>query len=207
MKLDELSKPIINKKISKAVNDYYHERLKDGNYVDMDDVRNLNSSLKKFGWNNIGFGSFSIVYENPKKNYVLKVNKTQDTGYALFVNLIRKYPNKHFPKISDLKRMEIDGSLYYIYLIEKLSEFIHPYAYSIANGLNIIAKYNPAPKYFYSYMNENQIKFLLKQPELIKAARILGKHHGRHFMDIHKQNIMVRNDGTLVIIDPYAVFD
>lgn len=43
----------------------------------------LDSFLKQKGFEVIGKGSFSSVYENPKFDYILKVFSEKDTGYIL----------------------------------------------------------------------------------------------------------------------------
>ena len=76
-----------------------------------------------------------------------------------------------------------------------LSKFIDLIACDYKKTLTNIFKYN------YPYKTPN---FLLNHPELVKAARIVGKYHLDHWLDIHSKNIMQREDGTIVITDPYS---
>ena len=64
--------------------------------------------------------SFSSVYENDKKNFVLKVTNRPDPEYQRYVDVIKKFDNKHFPKISNMKKLDINCRDYYVYAIEKL---------------------------------------------------------------------------------------
>jgi len=54
-------------------------------------------------------------------------------GYEKYVDLIHKYRNKHFPRITDMKVLKIGRENYYVYLIEKLYKIKEPTASNYAN--------------------------------------------------------------------------
>jgi len=152
-------------------------------------------------------GYYSTVYSNPKKSYVLKVNDRQDTAYAQYVSLIKKYNNKHFPKISDLKFIEVNGGRYYIYLIEKLDDVRS----EMKHLANVFSEIIDCPYSSLTFFNTShtQLDYLKQNPELVTALRIIGKfkHNIKNpyiSNDMHGGNIMQRKDGTIVITDPYA---
>jgi len=127
MRLDEYSKPRVPVKVFKVVDDEVRTSSSS---------LNMDQKLEKLGWEFFNGGSFAAVYTNPKKPYILKINKQPDKAYAYYVSIIRKLHNKHFPKISDLKFIEVNGGRYYIYLIEKLHKA--KYGVAIASRLDFI---------------------------------------------------------------------
>jgi len=204
MRLDEYSKPIIPKKFYKTVNDSYVNKKFE--------PYEMKDKLETLGWYETGKGAYSDVYENKNKPYVLKLNTSPDSAYNYYVQSIKKYHNKHFPKISDLKFMELGGKRYYIYLIETLLPIDGAYG-----GLeHMLVRYlekimiNPSARISDFAFPEREKNYFKKNPDLVKAARIVGKnklnYKGEEFMylDIHFGNIMKRNDGTIVITDPYV---
>jgi len=211
LRLDEYSNPIIPKKFSKITTDRFRGDASEWM---------MTVKLRELGWTRLGKGSFATVYENYKKPFILKVTDLQDSSYAYYVSMIRKFHNKHFPKISDLKFIEVEGKKYYIYLIEKLKSLkkdMKPIIYflgAVAHAYNatmkdIINDFNSAN---YKPVRKEVLYYLRKNPELVKAARIVGKYKDKStingiFLDMHSLNMMQREDGTIVISDPYASFE
>ena len=198
MKLFELQK-ILPKNITKPVFSYWKSKAP---YAARSTLEN---TLKKLGWtpptfNSYDSGANSMVFANPKKSFVIKINKFPDKGYARFVEVIHEHPNKHFPKISAMKSLKMGKCIYYVYLIEKLKPIknSNKYADEIEQVINYytgsleeIFRFSKIPK------------FLSANPNLVKAARLVGKY-GKNDIDMHEGNIMQRTDGTIVIIDPYC---
>jgi hypothetical protein len=229
MLLDELYKPKIGKNVSGAVNQYYANRYSDTPVDKEENLNWLNEKLSKLGWKPLSLtASYSNVYENPKKNYVLKVNKQEDKGYDRFVQLTRRVRNKHFPKISDRQEFSFGNKEYkftqhtfYAYLIEKLQPIPEPYNENYAvfiSSIAVIYQYEMNPSYsllreilFRDYLWDDQsradaVKFIQDNPDIVKAAAILGNalKYYKINLDLHDKNIMQRADGTVVIIDPYV---
>ena len=190
-------------KIPDSLHKNYNQSVKAG--VGYGFRPSFQDKLSNLGWNELGDGLYSTVYTNPKKSYVLKVNKISDLGFESFAQFVKKHPNKHFPKIGDVKKVRYSKENYYIYCIEKLYP-INPYstARSIANAIDI-AFYrwdgNSVKDSFKG--NGRYIKFFQQHPSLLSAIKLLVNKFGEN-NDIHPDNIMQRKDGTIVIIDPYA---
>jgi len=171
---------------------------------------NMEAALKKLGWNCEAEGYFSSVWVNDNKPFVLKINEQPDRGYAHFVSVVKKHRNKHFPVISDQKEMEIAGRKYYIYMIEKLKPI--NYLAAAREYLNIFSKVIrfPADSLKSLFNEDNAYSYpqpptiLLDNPSLVKALRIIGNNFAGFVNDLHAGNIMQRDNGTIVIIDPYA---
>ena len=86
----------ISKPITKASFDYFN-KINDNYTYDLE-MTELKPKLKKLGWRRTDAGAYGSVYVNSSKPYVLKISKRPDEAYEKFVRLIKKYPNKHFPK-------------------------------------------------------------------------------------------------------------
>lgn len=102
MKINEFYKPKISKGVEKAAFEFFPKAKDDRR----DATITLKLKLKKMGWIYLDNGAFSSVYVNDKKSYVIKINSYPDPGFEYYVNTIKKYHNKHFPKISDKKVLE-----------------------------------------------------------------------------------------------------
>ena len=191
-------KPKISKPIISAATDYYKSGAEKYQYP----LPKFEKRLEELGWKELAVGSRSTVYGNEHKSYVLKINNGEDNEYAGYVNLIKRNPNKHFPKISAVRKFLIGRKTYYVYLIEKLypipdrlsmryTEWLDWY---LCNDVTDRAEifHNRLPKIF--------------TPEMIKACNTLIRYSNKHrvIFDIHENNIMYRRDGTLVITDPYV---
>jgi hypothetical protein len=222
MQLEELYKPKISKTLSNTAFDYFNSQaIKIPGYDKMREQNEFIKKLKKMGWEFLDDGAYSNVFANPKKDYVLKINKFPDNGYATYVNMIKRARNIHFPKISDMKHLDIflDGytKIYYVYLIEKLYEFKYDEGTFLADIVKKMIEHpNATNAYWFSeeFLNiisyrDRDIQELIKKyvtPSLIAATKIISHNTDINNckIDMHGRNIMKRNDGTIVITDPYV---
>jgi hypothetical protein len=171
--------------------------------------------LKQSGWNKIGNpSSYSDIFANDSKPYILKINRTQDKGFAWFAFLTRKFPNPHFPKIGNMKvitgpqRHTMRGSAlprekFYIYLIEKLEEISYRSDYDWRDNIYDCKKYI-AGELSLDELQRELSSSALREQSFIDALTILTNNNKGFRADLHYENIMQRQNGTLVIIDPYA---
>jgi len=167
--------------------------------------------LSDRGWKKTGFeGHYSTVYTNPNYQYVLKVNYNYDRAYAYYVFLIHKFPNKHFPIISNVKLITTGhGIKIYLYSIEKLyklkdSDFINNYN-EIENLL--FAMRSTTQDYQVIYDQHPEVHYYLeKNPEMWEALKTMAKY-GKGVLDFTLNNVMQRKDGTVVITDPFSQGD
>jgi hypothetical protein len=229
MNINELTRPKIGKRVTNTAFDYFRQRhpynkslssklpnslstndieARMNAIADVDDT--LTSNLEKMGWEKIGWGVFSSIYGNPKKSFVLKVNKREDKGYERYATIIKKNPNKFFPKISDMKVMKIGKNNYCVYLIEKLEEIPLARAqryekiFDTAMASQFRAANTPDIESLVLYFN-GKIPLIFKQnPDLVLALNIIANDQGSKYMDLHQNNMMQRANGTLVITDPYS---
>lgn len=183
-------------KILKAAADYYKNF--DDDFI---------TKMLYLGWREIGRGDYSIIFSKSDKNYVVKVNSEPDKAFAKFSQLIKKYPNFHFPNISNMEVFASKKGKCYVYLIEKLFKFRSE---SINRIINRYASFLQMPAQtetkLRKWMLPEDIEYLKSHPALKEAIRIIVKHRGNYSLDLKSDNIMQREDKTVVIIDPYAEF-
>ena len=105
MKIFELLEPTIEPEIEQATRDYIPHGPEENPDMEFPHLPfdSFKEKMKKLGWTFLSSGYFSSVFINPDKSYVIKMNNKQDRGFAKFVKIIKRNPNKHFPKISVLK--------------------------------------------------------------------------------------------------------
>jgi len=152
---------------------------------------NIDKILRDKGYQYIDQGHFSAAYLSPNKKTVLKINRAVDPGYEHFIKVIKTHPNKHFPAISDKKKLP-DGTSAYI------MERLYPLQESNLLIVSTLLYNAMGPRY------TPPKKPTSVEPSLEEALNILLKYRGRFQNDIRKVNIMQRNDGTIVFIDPYG---
>lgn len=172
----------------------------------------------------IGSGMFGKVFYSPSWNYVIKVFD-KDDGYLKFVNFALENPSRHFPKFMKgprnlpqfLTRLSSSNERFTVVKMEKLNKLtkeIHEflgynlrtladhYTNNVETPVEIIVdsqvvKFKHTTDVFLKYKQYNL-------PSLIKVynqLNILTDEHIRN--DLHVGNIMMRDDGTIVITDPF----
>lgn len=222
MRLDELNRTMdFDPGVIDAATKHQQDKYDYGMEDDYDYKLTLNDEMKKLGWYKIGNNSsYSSVFFNKSKPYILKINNNQDRAFAWFAFLTKKFPNPHFPNIGNMKVIKIGQSKYarkyYVYLIETLHEVTNypridknfPFCYPCQAVL-----YNPAtPLKEITYLNRSAkkqkipasaINYFKQNPKFLEALRILGWYHKNFQFDLHNENMMQRSDRTIVIIDPY----
>ena len=198
-----MSKAKITTPVTKAAFKYFRQGGGENTICD------LHSALNKLGWKLLNNnGSFSVIYWNPRKSYVLKINRVEDDSYQNYVKLIHTYSNKHFPRIGDMKVLRIGKINYYVYLIEKLQTLPKAGAisYIIDRAFNALdSSEDFSEKGCMDALKQEfngRLPKILKDKSLIDAIRLLTIDT-TIFWDMHSENIMLRKDGTIVIIDPY----
>ena len=181
------------------INNYFHYGKNEG-------LSALSVNLSKLGWTLMGSGYFSYVYEHPDKSYVMKITILPDPGYAEYVKLIKSHPNKYFPKISDMRVLKIHNSDYYVYLIEKLKTIPKYIRNTYSRAINQIIS-NP-DRSINNLFPEGVPEVITRNSDLVAALKLIRSYarHTGYSIDLHGENIMKREDGTLVITDPYSFY-
>lgn len=78
-------------------------------------------ALDKAGWRYIGGGAFSQVFKNPKlPGKVLKVIENKDIGWTRFYSMAKRSDNEHYPEVSRMGILDLDGQPHYAVLMEEL---------------------------------------------------------------------------------------
>ena len=214
MKLDELTNRVrVRGKVSEPVLSAYWNRISDPGGNGWDSTTDFFiQELKKLGWVPAGEGQLSEIYINPKKSYILKINKTPDAAYEHFTRITKQFPNKHFPKIGDKKSIMVHNEKYYVYVIEKLYPLNQERAEELADQFSDLVCFywvdggmdDPDNDGWPKQFPDDSKNYFKANPSLLKALKILADQSKRFEEDIHSGNIMQRKDGTIVIIDPYV---
>jgi len=175
---------------------------------DISDQGDIIRYLRNNGWEFSGSGYYSHVYQRPDKNYVIKVNQEYDRSFAYFVFLTHKFPNTHFPVISNVKLLkDNDGDKFYVYIIEKLdkleNEEFMDNRYGIENVFKDIRRNRDIDEQRLSVRFPETYEYLQSNISLWKAIQIMGKY-GKGNVDIEYTNTMQRKDGTIVFADPFS---
>jgi len=209
---DRLMEPEVAHTITSWNKEHSHQYPKNTNQMDQqnDITREIADYFENRGWNVLGRGVFSVVLDKPNTNFVIKVSATNDKGFNKFVLLTHKSNNPHFPKITNLRRMSIDGRVFFIYLIEKLENVsykMHP----LLHTLKYLAKGYSLEKSLPLFRPETCAeikKYLDEHPELVEACNQVYENNSTintksiTRVDLHSHNFMQRKDGTIVITDP-----
>jgi len=177
-----------------------------------DQLDELYSLLYRYGFKKIGgISSRAWVYEHPNFDYILKTF-SDDVPYIQFYNYCKKnHSNPHLPKFRG-NLMRFRNSEMYAVRIEKLlklndREYLNnielllfmwvKFDYSSSGSFNILRdKVKKLTDLEKNKIVDDYSKTLMGKT-IIDLSKIYSK------FDLHVDNIMKRNDGTFVIIDPF----
>ena len=164
-------------------------------------------------------GAFGKVIQSHNPDIVYKVFE-RDDAYLAFIRFIQRVPSIHFPKIYKIKKMtsffkryEVQEDKFYVVALERLNEMTdEPFnALFVTNLLGLHSPHDPTRYLPNGYPNEGgipAITFLNRYPQLkslwTAALKIRGmmRDFSDFGWDVHRGNLMQRDDGTIVIIDP-----
>lgn len=189
-------------------------------YHHMTWTRFVNELYNKYKIRCIGKGKFGQVFWKGGWNYVVKVFDN-DCAYLDYVDFCINNPNPHYPKFvkkplhmhqfhmrphNSQKMMQIVK----IELLEPLDE--HWYSLNLEKIFKLLTKqvseieiFNEHRNQYESYTDVNEIFNLYKRynVEQIMSAIYKIKHYFPNYkLDLHRQNLMQRSDGTVVLSDP-----
>lgn len=183
---------------------------------------NLEQYLLDNNFDLIGEGDLSKVFQSPTENFVVKINKGQvEKDYEKFVNFCRKNPNDpHLPKFGQIKMIKKDGiNFYYIVFIEKLkiapsnndinfkvSDFVDHTWRELINDdqLSVNELYETVKDWDLNYNNGNVFKseYVDQFLGLTKTLKNMRRYIKAPILDIWAGNLGIRDDNTLVLLDP-----
>ena len=165
--------------------------------------------LSKYGFNQVGSGVFGTVFINPKYPYALKVFYA-DNAYLSWLKFCkRNQDNPYIPKLRKnfIRVIPTSNSIYAVRM-EKLSEvkdlkqmkdMLLELEGMITSNANKNSSMITHRKKYDEWVKD-------KDKNLLEIAEFLYNNDGVLFskIDLHPGNIMQRDNGQLVIIDPVA---
>ena len=195
--------------------------------------KDISKYMKDLGWTKLGSGNYGVVYGKKDHNMVVKIlvskynnDSIQSAAESLqdkFLKFIIKNPNIHYPKFYQTKAGNIAGQPFKMYEMERLKKLspiedyvigymgqLADYGYSLEQIYNhILRQLQPdddisVMKYIkdYNYFKTKFQSLYKAMEKLIAGANKLGV-----VTDIagdYYTNVMKRDDGTFVIMDPWA---
>ena len=180
MRLHELRKPQEIDDIKKAVSDVTSVDSRNRNWM-----YSIPDILSSTGFKLAGTGNYGSVFVNDKYPFALKIFM-KDSAYIKWLSFCKKNQNNPFvPKMKG-GLVKITDIIFAV-RIEKLNNF--------QGDLENTSFYQSLFKCLQNSneMHENQhVKTVVE--ELCR---------NKHLLDLHRDNVMQRNNGQLVIIDPY----
>lgn len=159
----------------------------------------VTSELEELGFSILGQGSFATVWGHPDLDFVVKVGGVSNEfefydrwpEYAKLV-MAQFQNNPHTPRISFLK--EWKSQKFYAAIIEKLSGTILDYGddHELYWKTQHLLEMSWGGSLAYEFEDEH--------PQLYEL--LLGIKSLNRAIDLHSENAMLREDGSLVITDP-----
>ena len=163
--------------------------------------------LEKAGYEKLGYGVSGVVYAKPGEDHVLKLFRSWDKSYKLFVNFTLQHPNIHYPKFKG-KMMKITDE-YYAIRMEKLTPITHDYDRLMVRTMKDYITQRIADNFREIDLDNapwwvrDMEKLETKQPGITEVCEELAKfiNETQAGLDLQPANVMLRGN-TLVITDP-----
>jgi hypothetical protein len=158
---------------------------------------NLSTHLEKLGWTLLGSGMFSLVYSNPKYEYVLKVFTEHTGGVDWLKYVVANQKNPFLPRVYG-KMWRISPTAYAVRM-ERLTPFNSKTDPVFAKYIDPELNSRSWEEIFWP---ENEDFLKEHWPDLLAAFETildLSSYNGDD--DLNLSNIMKRGD-SLVITDP-----
>ena len=164
------------------------------------------------GWQIQGEGRDQIVFSKPNLNYVLKVvgqgSQLRIDTIRNYINFYRKHQrNQHFPRVGGDRLLRWEGKTYYAYAQELLRhlpgdeavlDYLEYAMEELAYGEE--PDFNRIPK----GLSVEQIEGLMYAVDELFGSG-LGDPHTFDLSNTY--NIMQRDNGQLVIVDPFSAWE
>lgn len=173
--------------------------------------------LEERGYKFLGAGVDQIAFLSPNGKSVFKIFGTGGESLSKDQKMFLKWvkfchnnsDNQFLPKFGRIKQVTIDGKIYYAMFQELLHKKWH-----IIEMVLLIDAVNAFPDYYPPSVKRKaegvkadlEGKGIDVEKLLSTLSRLTSIGKGSDYVnDIHEDNIMVRADGTPVIIDPWTV--
>lgn len=169
----------------------------------------LVKSMKKYGFKLIGAGINGAVFRNDEYPYVIKVYRN-DEGYDEWLHFIRTHPqNKFVPVIKGraMRLNQIFKAVRLEYLIPCPVEKANTFSDSVGTISDALTdKYRAR---FSGMQVSSEYEDVINQADqdIIDIANFLREWEdcGNAFNDLTAHNIMCRENGSIVILDPLYI--
>lgn len=155
------------------------------------------AALKRRGFRELGMGAYSTVLAKDGQDRVIKVNRRPD-GWIDYVHWAAKKDSPFSPKVFSYKKIKGKKRDFSVSTMERLE-----YTFASApkdHSLKILpdliwrAKDNPMAASFTDVLVPGLSSFIKELHEEFKDERL----------DLHDGNVMVRKDGSFVLVDPIS---
>lgn len=161
------------------------------------------------GYSKVGDGNWSQVYRKANESYVLKLFSSTDYAYLAFLALVKNHPNIHFPTVIG-KLIKVTENYYAVRLeplenvnstADQFVKVARDYIRGIdlnefIDGVRMIDADNP---HWQDIIKARD--FMENHSEIKKACDLIGTLLPRFRLDMHRDNVMLRNT-TFVFTDP-----
>ena len=164
--------------------------------------------LNNYGFKVLGYGSFGVVWENPKLPYVLKVFSANDSAYIDWISVARQNKNNpHMPRFVSARLLTITPEVLAIRM-EKLFPVINQEKNVVfESDMLLQERYNPSEQINsvgFDTDQRNLRYYCQTNPTWLPALDIVKNfsNNSGYRLDFHNKNVMMRDADTLVITDP-----
>jgi hypothetical protein len=164
--------------------------------------------LNNYGFKVLGYGSFGVVWENPKLPYVLKVFSANDSAYIDWISVARQNKNNpHMPRFVSARLLTITPEVLAIRM-EKLFPVINQEKNVVFESAMLLQeRYNPSEQINsvgFDTDQRNLRYYCQTNPTWLPALDIVKNfsNNSGYRLDFHNKNVMMRDADTLVITDP-----
>lgn len=163
------------------------------------------------GFKYLGSGCYATAWEHPDlPDRVIKVGRSTHDGWLGYAKwCVANQGKPMVPKIYELRRIEGVAHVAYIAVIEKLQPLTM--GHSVANyqqrrAMN--AYWDEQVEGLERFINNDLAERYVPDSRALEAAgRMLHAAFGPGGTDLHRGNVMMRDNGQLVITDPYIQSD
>ena len=176
-------------------------------YQDLTAAQAMQKASEELGLPLYGRGAFGRVIQSPDPDWVYKFYE-RDSAYDAYVDFLQQHPNKHFPVIKKVKKITnffrrygIHPDKFTVVTIEKLNKIPPMKLMLVLRVLDMHQFDRDRIGLDVPPMEQKKLYELWMAAQQIRKSSVMRP--GR-FMDFHGGNVMQRDDGTVVIIDPVA---